>query len=56
METDKVDMSPEAIALRLQKMSELRELLLALKRIGQEANLHNNDIASDIYEKYYPRE
>lgn len=38
---NKVDMSPNAITMRLEKLSQLRELCLSLKQAGQKAGLHN---------------
>jgi hypothetical protein len=37
----KIDMSPTAITMRLERLSQMRELGLLLKQAGQKAGLHN---------------
>ena len=38
----KIDMSPTAITMRLERLSQMRELGILLKQAGQKAGLHNN--------------
>ena len=38
---DKIDMSPSAVTMRIEKLSQLRELCLVLKQAGKKAGLHN---------------
>ncbi len=35
-------MSPNAVTMRLEKLSQLRELCMELKQAGQKAGLHND--------------
>lgn len=37
-----MDMSPEAITRRLERLSQMRELGLLLKQAGKKAGLHSN--------------
>ncbi len=37
----KIDMSPIAVTMRLERLSQMRELGLLLKQAGQKAGLHN---------------
>ncbi|MCB1159787.1 MAG: hypothetical protein KDK45_19965 [Leptospiraceae bacterium] len=52
MEHEEIDMSSEAITLRIEKMSQLRDLSLALKKAGKDAGLHNKDECMSLIEKY----
>ncbi|MBP9887171.1 MAG: hypothetical protein KBF93_12795 [Leptospiraceae bacterium] len=40
---DKIDMSPSAVTMRIEKLSQLRELCLVLKQAGKKAGLHNKN-------------
>ncbi|MBK6607107.1 MAG: hypothetical protein IPO06_19775 [Leptospiraceae bacterium] len=39
---DKIDMSPSAVTMRIEKLSQLRELCLVLKQAGKKAGLHSD--------------
>ena len=39
---NKIDMSPTAITMRLERLSQMRELGILLKQAGKKAGLHNN--------------
>jgi len=41
----KIDMSPEAIAMRLEKVSQLRDLCISLKKAGSKAGLQIKKIS-----------
>ena len=44
----KIDMSPTAITMRLERLSQMRELGLLLKQAGQKAGLHNKSIHKEF--------
>ena len=51
----KIDMSPEAINKRLEKVSRLRELCVSLKKAGEQAGLYsgkNSKNKDDIVKSY----
>jgi hypothetical protein len=50
----KIDMSPTAITMRLERLSQMRELGILLKQAGQKAGLHNNPPKSTEYIKVFP--
>jgi hypothetical protein len=45
----KVTMSPTAITMRLERLSQIRKLGLLLKQTGKKAKLHNQSINSNTY-------
>ena len=45
----KVNMSPQAITQRLERLSQMRELGLLLKQAGKKAKLHNQSINRITY-------
>ena len=44
----KIDMSPTAITMRLERLSQMRELGLLLKQAGKKAGLHNKSIHKEF--------
>ena len=47
---NKTDMSPNAVTMRIEKLSQLRELCLLLKQAGQKAGLHSSHSKSESIE------
>lgn len=45
---DKTDMSPNAVTMRIEKLSQLRELCLTLKQAGQKAGLHDDSSKKEL--------
>lgn len=45
---DKIDMSPSAVTMRIEKLSQLRELCLVLKQAGKKAGLHNEKMQENL--------
>ena len=43
----KIDMSPEALGKRLEKVSQLRDLCLSLKKAGRLAGLYSEKISKN---------
>lgn len=41
-------MSPRAVTLRIEKLSQLRELCLVLKQAGKKAGLHNEKAPDNL--------
>ena len=45
---DKIDMSPSAVTMRIEKLSQLRELCLVLKQAGKKAGLHSGKVQENL--------
>lgn len=53
---DETDMRPNAVTMRIEKLSQLRELCLILKQAGKKAGLHDDSSKKDLLkEKSNPK-